>query len=201
MKSRPEFIVIAGPNGAGKSRLCPFYIQTPSFDGNQLALTLRKEHPDWKEQWIHGTIATELQKQKDHAKVFHQDFAFETNFSSDLILDMIHEFKESGYKISLLYFGLENITESCMRVDQRKMYGGHDVEKAVIEYNFNEGIKRVQKNLHLFDNITFIDGSSNFGKIIAIYIKGHTKHEVTDNTVGWFNRFFAKAFEKLKLPQ
>ena len=55
-----------------------------------------------------------------------------------------------------------------MRVDQRKFYGGHDVEKSIIEYNFNEGIKRMQQNLHLFDNITFVDGNSNFGEIAAI---------------------------------
>lgn len=42
MEIRPEFTVIAGPNGAGKSRLCPFYIHCKSFDGDLLALNLRK---------------------------------------------------------------------------------------------------------------------------------------------------------------
>lgn len=85
-----------------------------------------------------------------------------------------------------------------MRVDQRKFYGGHNVEKTIIEYNFHEGIKRVQQNLHLFDNITFIDGNSNFGEIVAIYIKKSAKHEVTTRNYKWFNTFFAEAFDKLK---
>lgn len=198
MEARPEFTVIAGPNGAGKSRLCSYYIHCKSFDGDLLALNLRKEHPEWEERWIGGTVAGELQKQKDTAIAAHQDFAFETNFSNDLILNMINEFGEAGYKITLFYFGLTSIVESCMRVDQRKLSGGHDVEKSIIEYNFHEGIKRMQQSLHLFDNITFVDGNSNFGEIVAIYIKKSAKHEVTKHSFGWFNRFFAETFDTLK---
>ena len=194
MRARPEFTVIAGPNGAGKSRLCPYYIHCKSFDGDLLAMNLRKEYPEWEERWIGGTVASTLQKQKDEAITSLKDFAFEKNFSNDLILNMIHEFKEAGYKITLFYFGLGSIAESCMRVDQRKFYGGHDVEKSIIEYNFYEGIKRMQQNLHLFDNITFIDGNSNFGEIVALYIKKSKKHEITNHSYRWFNEYFEEAF-------
>lgn len=198
MKVRPEFTVIAGPNGAGKSRLGSYYIHCDSFDGDLLALNLRKEHPEWEERWIGGTVAGELQKQKENAIVQLKDFAFETNFSNDLILNMINEFKEAGYKITLFYFGLGSLAESTSRVMQRKLFGGHDVADEIIEYNFHEGIKRMQQNLHLFDNITFIDGNTNFGEVVAIYIKKSAKHEVTKRSYSWFNQFFAEAFEKLR---
>lgn len=198
MKVRPEFTVIAGPNGAGKSRLGSYYIHCDSFDGDLLALNLRKEHPEWEERWIGGTVAGELQKQKENAIIQLKDFAFETNFSNDLILNMINEFKEAGYKITLFYFGLGSLAESTSRVMQRKLFGGHDVADEIIEYNFHEGIKRMQQNLHLFDNITFIDGNTNFGEVVAIYIKKSAKHEVTKRSYSWFNQFFAEAFEKLR---
>ena len=198
MKTRPEFTVIAGPNGAGKSRLCPYYIHCKSFDGDLLALNLRKEHPEWEERWIGGTVASTLQKQKDEAIANQKDFAFETNFSNDLILNMIDEFKNAGYKITLFYFGLPSLDDSTYRVMQRKLMGGHDVTDEVIEYNFHEGIKRMQQNLHLFDNITFVDGNSNFGEIVAIYIKKSAKHEITNHSYNWFNEFFEEAFNKLK---
>ena len=198
MKPRPEFTVIAGPNGAGKSRLCPYYIHCKSFDGDLLAMNLRKQHPEWEERWIGGTVASTLQKQKDESIALQKDFAFETNFSNDLILNMIQEFKDAGYKITLFYFGLPSVNESTSRVMQRKMFGGHDVADEIIEYNFHEGIKRMQQNLHLFDNITFVDGNSNFGEIVAIYIKKSAKHEVTNHSYGWFNEYFREAFETLK---
>ena len=198
MNARPEFTVIAGPNGAGKSRLSSYYIRCKSFDGDLLAMTLRKEHPEWEERWIGGTVASTLQKQKDEAIAMLKDFAFETNFSNDLIIDMINEFREAGYKISLFYFGLPTLDDSTYRVMQRTLFGGHDVADHIIEYNFNEGIKRMQQNLHLFDNITFIDGTSNFGEIIAVYIKKSARHEIADHSYGWFNEFFREPFEKLK---
>ena len=197
MKPRPEFTVIAGPNGAGKSRLCPYYIHCKSFDGDLLALNLRKEHPEWEERWIDGTVASTLQKQKDEAIASQKDFVFETNFSNDLILNMIDEFKNAGYKITLFYFGLPSLDDSTYRVMQRKLMGGHDVANKIIKYNFYEGIKRMQQNLHLFDNITFVDGNSNFGKIIALYIKKSAKHEITNHSCSWFNEFFEEAFNKL----
>jgi len=199
MKARPEFTVIAGPNGAGKSRLCPYYIHCKSFDGDLLAMNLRKQHPEWEERWIGGTVASTLQKQKDESIALQKDFAFETNFSNDLILNMIHEFKEAGYKITLFYFGLPSLDDSTYRVMQRKMFGGHDVADEIIEYNFHEGIKRVQQNLHLFDNITFVDGNSNFGEIVAIYIKKSAKHEITNHSYGWFKEYFEEAFNKLNI--
>jgi len=198
MKPRPEFTVIAGPNGAGKSRLCPYYIHGKSFDGDLLAMSLRKEHPEWEERWIGGTVAGTLQKQKDEAIALHKDFAFETNFSNDLILNMIQEFKDAGYKISLFYFGLPSLDDSTYRVMQRKLMGGHDVADEIIEYNFHEGIKRMQQNLYLFDNITFVDGNSNFGEIVAIYIKKSAKHEITHHSYGWFKEYFEETFNKLK---
>lgn len=197
MELRPEFTVIAGPNGAGKSRLSPFYIRCKSFDGDLLALRLRREHPDWKEQWISGTVAGELQKQKETALAEHKNFAFETTFSNDLVLNMISEFKQANYKVSLLYFGLGSVEESTTRVMQRKLFGGHDVPDEIIEYNFYEGIKRVEQNLHLFDNITFVDGNSNYGEIVALYIKKSDKHEISEQSYGWFNRFFAEPFSLL----
>ncbi len=198
MNAHPEFTVIAGANGAGKSRLSPYYVRCPSFDGDLLALNLRKDHPDWAERWISGTVAGELQNRKSEAIAKHKDFAFETNFSNDLVLYMIGEFRAAGYKISLLYFGLGSLEESTSRVMQRKMFGGHDVANEIIEYNFYEGTKRVQQNLSLFDNITFVDGSSNYGEIVALYIKKSAKHEVSNHGFEWFERFFAEAFNNLK---
>ena len=70
MERRPELTIIAGPNGAGKSRLCPLYVSTQSFDGDKLMLNLHKEHPDWPERWLSGSVASELEKQKSKALIF-----------------------------------------------------------------------------------------------------------------------------------
>ena len=197
MTKRPEFIVIAGPNGAGKSRLCPFYIRSTSFDGDKLALKLREEHPEWPEHWITGSVASELEKRKNEALTSKQDFAFETNFSNEIVVEMIKEFKKAGFKISLCYFGLNSEDESVSRVILRSQTGGHNVTDEVIRFNFNEGLKNAKQYLHLFENLTFIDGSSNFGKIVAIHLAKSNIHEVIENPPLWFTEQFREAFDAL----
>lgn len=197
MERRPEFTVIAGPNGAGKSRLCPFNVSIKSFDGDKLALNLRKEHPDWPEHWISGTVASELEKQKTLALEQRKDFAFETNFSNKMVINMIHDFKDAGYKISLCYFGLLSENESVSRVILRTQTGGHDVSDEVIRFNFNEGLKNAKKHLRLFENLTFIDGNSDFGKIVALHIEKNGKPEVMNDPPLWFKENFEKPFAAL----
>ncbi|MQP10865.1 hypothetical protein F7D20_02555 [Prevotella copri] len=167
MERRPEFTIIAGPNGASKSRLGIFYSNVQAFDGDRLAMTLKKEHPDWVSRWIDGTVISTLMKETDNAIENKLNYAFETNFSSNLATHLIQKFKDAGYKISLIYFGLSSKEDSLSRVMQRQVMGGHNVSQEVIEYNFTEGIKRVRASLALFENILFVDGTSDFGDIIT----------------------------------
>ena len=181
MKRRPELTIIAGPNGAGKSRLSPLYVTMSSFDGDKLMLNLRREHPDWPERWVRGTIVSELEKQKTQALTDKKDFAFETNFSSEMAVDMVKEFQSAGFKVSLCYFGLLSEDDSVSRVTLRVLTGGHDVSDEVIRFNFKEGIVKVRQHLHLFENITFVDGNSDYGHIVALHIARRRIHKVEDN--------------------
>lgn len=195
---RPELTIIAGPNGAGKSRLCPFYVNPASFDGDKLMLNLRREHPDWPDRWVSGTVASELEKQKTEALQQKKNFAFETNFSSDMVLRMMQDFRDAGFKVSLVYFGLYSEEESVSRVIHRVQTGGHDVPNDVIRFNFIEGLHNVQQHLHLFDNITFIDGNSEYGQIIALHISKSQTHKVVDHPPLWFKEQFEVAFSALQ---
>ena len=197
MKRRPEFTIIAGPNGASKSRLGIFYSTVKAFDGDLLAMSLRNEHPDWIERWIDGTVISTLMKEKEEAISQNKNFAFETNFSTDLPVNLVQDFKDAGYKISLIFFGLSSKEDSLSRVIQRYTMGGHNVNQDVIEYNFTEGIKRVRASLPLFENILFIDGTSDFGDIVAIHIEKSGKHQITDHPAEWFDKYFKEAFDAL----
>lgn len=201
MERRPELTIIAGPNGAGKSRLCPLYVSTVSFDGDKLMLNLRKEHPDWPDRWVSGTVASELEKQKTKALTEKTDFAFETNFSSEMVVNLVNEFKDAGFKVTLCYFGLLSEDESVSRVTLRVQTGGHDVSDDVIRFNFNEGLAKVRQHLHLFENLTFVDGNSDYGHIVALHISKSNIHRVEDNPPKWFKEQFEEAFSNLNLPQ
>jgi len=160
-------------------------------------LDLRREHPDWPDHWVSGTVASQLEKQKSEALEQHKDFAFETNFSSDIVLHMIEDFRAADFKISLCYFGLRNEDESVSRVIHRVQTGGHDVTDDVIRFNFHEGLKNTQQHLRLFDNLTFIDGNSDYGHIVALHISKNQTHKVVDNPPQWFKEQFEELFSEL----
>ena len=101
--------------------------------------------------------------------------------------------------VSLFYFGLASEDESVSRVILRSKTGGHDVTDEVIRFNFNEGLKNTKRNLHLFENLTFIDGNSDFGKIVALHIEKNGKHEVTSNPPQWFKEYFEQPFSALSV--
>ena len=190
MEQRKEFAVVAGPNGAGKSTLSKYYLKTQCFDGDLMALNLRREHPDWPERWISGTVAGELEKQKQNAIAEQKDFAFETNFTNDLIINLINEFKSAGYKISLCYFGINFENLSVLRVKERVNIGGHNVANDVIKYNFAECPKRVAQHLDLFDYMMFIDGIMPYGKIVANIRRRDNYKEIADVVPRWFAEGF-----------
>lgn len=56
---------------------------------------------------------------------------------------------------------------------------------------------RVKSSLHLFDNISFVDGTTDYGEIVALYIKGSGIHKVADTVPIWFEKYFADSFSKL----
>lgn len=73
----------------------------------------------------------------------------------------------------------------------------YDVADDVIRFNFHEGLKNTQQHLRLFDNITFIDGNSDYGHIVALHINKNQTHKVVDNPPQWFKEQFEELFEQL----
>jgi ABC-type branched-subunit amino acid transport system ATPase component len=78
--------------------------------------------------------------------------------------------------------------------------GPNGAGKSRLRFNFHEGLKNTQNSLHLFDNITFIDGNSDYGHIIALHIGKSQTHKVVDNPPLWFKEQFETLFDALISP-
>ena len=114
-----------------------------------------------------------------------------------MVVGMVNEFKTAGFKITLCYFGLISEDDSVMRVTLRAQTGGHDVADEVIRFNFHEGLAKVKQHLHMFENLTFIDGSTEYGEIVAMHNTKGNIHKVEDNPPQWFKEQFEEEFAKL----
>jgi predicted ABC-type ATPase len=198
MTREPRFFIIAGPNGAGKSTLgrslVPDDVQI--FNGDLVFELLCKQYPHIDPERLQGGVPVALEKARDTAISESKDFAFETNFSSDLTMDLANKFKENGYAINLIYVGLDNTILAESRVKTRVNLGGHDIPTETINFNFAEGIKRVQNNLAFFDSSSFFSTVPKLG-IVAYHDKSTHDLKLFDKSVTWFDRHFKSIIETI----
>ncbi|WP_028296885.1 zeta toxin family protein [Olivibacter sitiensis] len=190
---KPQFFILAGPNGAGKSTYGHEHIPkgTHIFNGDLVYAELLQKYPDYDPEKLKGGVPTRLENERDEAIVQRSDFAFESNYSNDLAIEITETFKNAGYETNLIYFGLEDVETATIRVDTRVRLGGHFIDTEEIIFNYEEGIKRVQENMHRYDRVEFVDTSiKGIAPVIAYYLKEHGKHVVLNPNIGWFNSQF-----------
>lgn len=123
----PQFTIIAGPNGAGKSLNGRDFIPygVPIFDGDLVFKQLQEKYPHIEADRFGGRVTAALENERNKAIEAREHFAFESNFSNDMAVDITRLFKSAGYDVNLLYFGLDNILQSSLRVKTRVELGGH----------------------------------------------------------------------------
>lgn len=190
---KPQFFILAGPNGAGKSTYGHEHVPegTHIFNGDLVYAELLRKYPDYDPEKLKGGVPARMEKERDEAIVQRRDFAFESNFSNDLAIEITETFKNAGYESNLIYFGLDDVETAAIRVDTRVDLGGHFIDTDEIIFNYEEGVKRVQENLHRYDRVKFVDtGIKGIAPVIAYYLKENGKHAVLNSNIGWFNSQF-----------
>jgi len=190
---RPQFFILAGPNGAGKSTYGHEHVpkDTIIFNGDLVYAELLQKYPDYDPEKLKGGVPARLEKERDEAIAQRRDFAFESNYSNDLAIEITDTFKKAGYETNLIYFGLDAVETAAIRVDTRVALGGHFIGTDEIIFNYQEGIKRVRENMHRYDRVKFVDtGIRGIAPVIAYYLKENGKHAVLNSNIDWFNSQF-----------
>ena len=195
----PLLYIITGSNGAGKSSVGPDYIPThlrdSIFDGDKLFMQKRSEF------WVNG-IKSHKECKKLAAEVVEttfdnlvasaledkSDFAYEGHFTNDATWSIPQKFKESGYKIHLIFFGLTDTALSETRVIGRAKEGGHYVDPLTLSSNFYGNLEKLDKYFNIFDSVTLVDTSGIEHIGLAVIKKGKCVSAVTQNELPeWFS--------------
>jgi predicted ABC-type ATPase len=100
-------------------------------------------------------------------------FGLETVFSdsSGLKLDLLREARQSGYRVGVIFIGLDDPQLSIARVMDRVDNGGHDVPDELIRERFPRSFQNLKKAIPLADFVLLVDNSREtrhrvFGTII-----------------------------------
>lgn len=90
----------------------------------------------------------------------NSDFAYEGHFSKDESWDIVETFKKNGYKLHLVFFGLNSPEQSSNRVLIRAKEGGHFVDDLTLRENFFGNLVQLNNRFRIFDSILILDTST-----------------------------------------
>jgi predicted ABC-type ATPase len=167
----PLLYIITGSNGAGKSSIGPDYVpehlSDAIFDGDKLFMQKRSEfwqngiksHKECK-KLAAEVVQTTFDRLVEIALRNNIDFAYEGHFTNDATWGIPQKFKEAGYDIHLIFFGLTDIALSETRVIGRAKEGGHYVDPLTLSSNFYGNLEKLDKYFSIFDSVTLIDTSA-----------------------------------------
>lgn len=153
-----KLYIIAGCNGAGKTTasftILPEILDCKEFvNADEIAKGLSPFQPE-KVAFEAGRI---MLNRINELLVENKVFAFETTLSTRSYKNKVVEAQEKGYRVTLLFFWLQNIELAKERVKIRVSEGGHNIEPEVIERRYIKGIK------NLFDiYLPIVDGAFIF---------------------------------------
>jgi predicted ABC-type ATPase len=165
----PVVFIIAGCNGAGKTTasytILPELLNIKEFvNADEIARGLSPFQPEKLAieagKIMLGRIRSLISQRTD--------FAFETTLSSRSFVALINEAKQTGYKVNLLYYWLDDVDLAIERVRVRVSEGGHNIARDVIVRRYYSGLKNL---LTLYiDKVDFwllVDNSKKEPEVIA----------------------------------
>lgn len=173
----PNLYIISGCNGAGKTTasftILPDMLDCKEFvNADEIAKGLSPFQPE-SVSFRAGRIMLER-----ITELINQgfDFALETTLTTLSYKKTIELAKNKGYKITLLFFWLNDVNLALERVKTRVSEGGHNIPEDVIRRRYSKGISNfINVFVNLCDYWLVIDNSSRPYLFIA---EGNSEKEV-----------------------
>ena len=136
----PRCIVIAGPNGAGKTTFAREFLPRGAgvvhfVNADLIAAGLSPFRPALVALSAGRLVLREL----DRLAASRTDFAFESTLSGRNYAGRIQRWKQTGYRIEIVFLRLTSPALALRRIAARVRQGGHDVPKADVLRRFDRG--------------------------------------------------------------
>jgi predicted ABC-type ATPase len=163
----PTLTVIAGPNGSGKSTITQsvcFEDGERLLDPDTLARELNPLNPSA------AAIAAGREVLKRTADFLNRgvSFAVETTLSSRGRLELMRNAKSRGYRIHLVFIGLDSPERCITRIRNRAARGGHFIPDADVRRRFFRSVSNAAQALQFADIAKFYDNSGDQARLILV---------------------------------
>ncbi len=174
----PNLYIIAGCNGAGKTTasytILPEILDCKEFiNADEIAKGISPFQPETVSV-LAGRIMLERINELLNQQV---DFAIETTLTTLSYRKTIEFAKAKGYRVTLLFFWLDDVNLAIERVKIRVSEGGHSIPEKVIIRRYYKGISNLHNTfIGLSDYWSIFDNSYQLNTLIA---EGIADSEIT----------------------
>jgi len=174
---RPQLWVFAGPNGAGKSTLVArFHVpdRMTVVNPDTIARELKPDHRGEPAIMLKaGRLATSERRTLIQRG---QHLAIETTLTGHSELRVMAEAHAAGYKITLVFLGLDDALTSLARVRERVARGGHDVPVPIILRRYAKSLASLPAAIDLADRCFILDNSQSRHRLLVTIDQGKIRH-------------------------
>lgn len=188
--SPPTLIVIAGPNGAGKSTFTASLGRAagvPVIDPDAIARRLQPLAPE------QAAVQAGREVLKQEATYLDQStsFAVETTLAGTGVLRLMEKARERGYRVHLVYIGLENVQTSLDRIAERVAQGGHGVPPDDVRRRYERSMRNLEAAIARADHVLLFDnsGEHDMHAVLAVDDNGVTMR--SDMMPRWVSTYLA----------
>jgi predicted ABC-type ATPase len=178
MKKRntPQLWFIGGPNGAGKSTLAERYSleqRLPLVNPDNIAKELSTSCPATED--VRLRAGREAIKRQNNLLAEKKSFVIESTLSGKRELNLLRTAKEAGYKVNLVFCGVDSPVRSLSRVRLRVDSGGHEVPPVDIMRRYPRSMENLSEALTLADRAFIFDNSKGRHQLILSLKEGQMK--------------------------
>jgi predicted ABC-type ATPase len=99
-------------------------------------------------------------------------------------LRIMADARAAGYKIRLVYVGLNSALAALARVQERVVRGGHDVLAETVLRRYGKSLENLPVAINLVDRCFILDNTNARHRLIAIIVERRVRH-LTRNVPKW----------------
>jgi len=175
---------MAGPNGAGKSTLTSRYLagRLPIVNPDTIAQELDPANPTRVR--IRVRAGREAIRRQEALLTRGADFAMETTLAGHRELALLQRTRETGYKITLVYIGVDSTDMLLGRIAQRVIEGGHDVPTEDVDRRYIRSMANLAAALQSVDRAFVLDNTSQRYRLL-LTLEGDRVKRLSRNLPRW----------------
>lgn len=178
--------VVAGPNGAGKSTVVQRHAEilnrynVPVINPDDIA---REIDPDDPARAALSAGKEALRRQEQFLSQ-SRSFLVETTLSGKRELEFMRRASASGYKVNLVYVGVESADISAFRVGERVRRGGHHVPETDVQRRYSRSLANLNEAVKSVDRVYVLDNSGKSLRLVLSIEEGRRKY-ISQNMPLW----------------